>query len=149
MKICPTCNKKYGRSKQFCQDDGTELVTLDSSAEDEAPVKPKRPASRRVKRNRRFFLVLAAVLIGLFAASHLYSRISFNPKAASQAYQQIRAEHKIVDVHEHIQSINEVPRLLVAMDSLGIGKTILLGSSWFTITLDPKVGFTRYDENNE
>jgi predicted TIM-barrel fold metal-dependent hydrolase len=35
------------------------------------------------------------------------------------------------------------------MDVLGIEKTVLVGSSWFTITLDPKVGFTRYDLNNE
>jgi hypothetical protein len=44
-----------------------------------------------------------------------------------------------VNVHEHIQSRRQVPQLLRAMDSLGIEKTVLLGSSWFTITLDPKV----------
>lgn len=54
-----------------------------------------------------------------------------------------------VNVHEHIESRRQVPQLLCAMDSLGIEKTVLLGSSWFTITLDPKVGFTRYDFNNE
>jgi predicted TIM-barrel fold metal-dependent hydrolase len=55
----------------------------------------------------------------------------------------------IVNVHEHIQSERQAPQLLRAMDAVGIEKTVLVGSSWFTITLDPKVGFTRYDLNNE
>lgn len=54
-----------------------------------------------------------------------------------------------INVHEHIQSHHQVPQLLHAMDSFNIEKTVLLGSSWFTITLDPEVGFTRYDLNNE
>jgi predicted TIM-barrel fold metal-dependent hydrolase len=53
-----------------------------------------------------------------------------------------------VNVHEHIQSEREAPQLLRAMDTVGIEKTVLVGSSWFTITLDPKVGFSRYDQNN-
>ena len=34
------------------------------------------------------------------------------------------------------------------MDAVGIQKTILLGSSRFTITLNPSHGFTDYDANN-
>ncbi|MBI4560309.1 MAG: amidohydrolase family protein [Candidatus Hydrogenedentes bacterium] len=56
---------------------------------------------------------------------------------------------RIINVHEHIQSLREAPKLLAAMDQVGIAKTVLVGSSWFTITLNQKVGFTRYDQNNE
>ncbi len=55
----------------------------------------------------------------------------------------------IIDTHEHIQSVEQLPKLLGAMDSAGIEKTVLMGSSWFTITLNPRVGFTRYDWNNQ
>lgn len=54
----------------------------------------------------------------------------------------------IINAHEHIQSVDEAPRLLAVMDALGVRKTVLVGSSWFTITLNPAVGFTRYDWNN-
>jgi len=54
-----------------------------------------------------------------------------------------------INIHEHIQSEAEVPKLLAVMDDLGIERTVLVGSSWFTITLNEDVGFTRYDENNE
>lgn len=60
----------------------------------------------------------------------------------------ILTEHRIVNVHEHIQGRENVPELLQFMDSHGMGKTILLGSSWFTISLYEKAGFTRYDDNN-
>jgi predicted TIM-barrel fold metal-dependent hydrolase len=56
---------------------------------------------------------------------------------------------RAVNVHEHIQSEREAPQLLRAMDTVGIEKTVLVGSSWFTITMDPTAGFTRYDLNNE
>lgn len=54
-----------------------------------------------------------------------------------------------INIHEHIQSEGEAPKLLAVMDGLGIERTVLVGSSWFTITLNEDVGFTRYDENNE
>jgi len=52
----------------------------------------------------------------------------------------------IVNAHEHIQSRKEVPNLLEGMEMAGVAKTVLVGSSWFTITL--RGGFVRYDENN-
>lgn len=58
------------------------------------------------------------------------------------------AQRRIVNAHEHIQSAREAPALLAVMDRLGVGRTILMGSSWFTITLKPEAGFSRYDENN-
>ena len=54
----------------------------------------------------------------------------------------------IINVHEHIQSIDEADRLLKAMDQTGIARTVLVGSSWFTVTLNQKDGFTRVDWNN-
>jgi len=66
-----------------------------------------------------------------------------------EALARIQAEHKIINVHEHVEDEKQVPNLLKCMDELGMARTILVGSSWFTITLNDKVGFTRYDENNE
>lgn len=63
--------------------------------------------------------------------------------------ERIQRENRIINVHEHIQSVNELPRLLEAKERNGIGHTVLVGSSWFTITLNPAVGFTRYDWNND
>lgn len=54
----------------------------------------------------------------------------------------------IVNVHEHIQSTREAGRLLAAMDATGIQRTVLMGSSWFTVTLNQADGFTRVDWNN-
>ena len=61
----------------------------------------------------------------------------------------LQASKLIVNAHEHIQSMEEAPKLLRAMDKYGIAKTVLMGSSWFTITLNWLVGFTRYAWNNE
>ncbi|NIA16094.1 MAG: amidohydrolase family protein [Nitrospiraceae bacterium] len=71
------------------------------------------------------------------------------PGDSVRALQRIQAAGLILNDHEHIQSIEEVPKLLSAMDDLGIKRVSLMGSSWFTITLNPSVGFTRYDWNNE
>ena len=60
----------------------------------------------------------------------------------------IQAQRRIVNVHEHVQRLEDAERLLRVMDNFGVGKTILVGSSWFTITLNEAVGFTRYDEMN-
>ena len=65
------------------------------------------------------------------------------------ALERLQAARQIVDVHEHIESIEQAPTYLAAMDRLGIEKILLMGSSWFTITLDEHVGFTRYDWNND
>lgn len=61
----------------------------------------------------------------------------------------IQAGRRIINVHEHIESIDEAELVMKVMDRYGVAKTILMGSSWFTITLNQRVGFTRYDENNE
>lgn len=56
---------------------------------------------------------------------------------------------RIINVHEHIESAREVPKLLEAMDRLDIATTVLVGSSRFTITLRHGDGFTEVDANNE
>ncbi|MBI2423329.1 MAG: amidohydrolase family protein [Candidatus Hydrogenedentes bacterium] len=61
----------------------------------------------------------------------------------------LRVEKKIINVHEHMQDIENVPMMVASMDTMGIAETVLVGSSWFTITLNEKAGFTRYDENND
>jgi len=71
------------------------------------------------------------------------------PQAApAEVLENLQAQRKLINAHEHVQSVQEGQRLLRVMDDFGVRKTILVGSSWFTITLNESVGFTRYDENN-
>ncbi len=55
----------------------------------------------------------------------------------------------IIDVHEHIASLELAPQFIETMDALGIQKMCLMGTSKFTLTLNEDYGFTEYDENNE
>jgi predicted TIM-barrel fold metal-dependent hydrolase len=55
---------------------------------------------------------------------------------------------ELVNVHEHLESQRQLPNLLRCMDIAGIDRVVILGSSAFTITMNPRQGFTRYDENN-
>lgn len=57
-------------------------------------------------------------------------------------------EKRIINAHEHVQGEENTATLLAEMDALGIGKTVLVGSPWFTISLYERAGFTRHDENN-
>ncbi len=57
-------------------------------------------------------------------------------------------KYRIIDCHEHIQSIKQTEKTIAVMDRIGIGKVVLVGSPWFTITMNEKYGFTRYDWNN-
>ncbi len=54
---------------------------------------------------------------------------------------------KIIDTHEHIQSLEKAHELKLAMADLGIEKTVLLPSPIETITLNGSKSFTRYQEN--
>lgn len=56
---------------------------------------------------------------------------------------------QIINVHEHIQSEENVEKLLEANDKVGIEKTVLLGSPIETLLFDGSEGFSRYDENNQ
>jgi predicted TIM-barrel fold metal-dependent hydrolase len=66
-----------------------------------------------------------------------------------EALAEMRAARRIVNVHEHVQGLADAERLLAVMDRYGVEKSLLMGTSWFTITLNERFGFTRYDENNE
>jgi len=63
--------------------------------------------------------------------------------------EEIQAQKLIIDVHEHIGSLELASIYLEVMDELGIRKMCLMGSSEFTLTLDESKGFTGYDRNNE
>ena len=67
---------------------------------------------------------------------------------ADSVLDDIVQSRRIINVHEHIQHEANVPELLEVMDKMGIQKTILVGSSWFTLRLYESVGFTKIDENN-
>jgi predicted TIM-barrel fold metal-dependent hydrolase len=56
---------------------------------------------------------------------------------------------RTINAHEHIQDYGVIAKFLHAMDNCQIEKSLLVGSSRFTITLNPAHGFTRYDENNQ
>ncbi len=56
---------------------------------------------------------------------------------------------KIIDTHEHAQTVHEAERLLPVMDQLGIQRTCLLSATIYTYTLNKMYGFEQYKENNE
>ncbi len=66
-----------------------------------------------------------------------------------EALARIKAAGKIINTHEHMENEACVKDWLKVMEDTGMAKTVLVGSSWFTITMNEKFGFTRYDENNE
>lgn len=76
--------------------------------------------------------------------------LSFNAAAqnSTDTIRRLVEQKKIINVHEHVQGMENMDGLLAEMDALGFQKTILLGSPWFTIALYERAGFTRYDENN-
>ena len=57
--------------------------------------------------------------------------------------------YSIIDVHEHLQTVEDAKRLLKAMDKLNITRCCLMASSYYTFTLNDKYGFERFKENNE
>jgi hypothetical protein len=57
-------------------------------------------------------------------------------------------KYRIIDCHEHIQSIKQAEKGVAVRDRIGIEKIVLVGSPWFTITMNEKYGFARNDWNN-
>jgi len=98
------------------------------------------------KKQSKLPLIIVAVLAALAAGAMGYKYLG---GSNANYMKQVIAEHRIVDVHEHIRSAEDAPKMLQAMDAVGIGKTCLMGSSLFTLTLNPRVGFTHYDENDD
>lgn len=56
---------------------------------------------------------------------------------------------KIIDTHEHIQSVKKADELVLAMKNLDIDKIVLIPSPIETLTLNGNQTFTRYQENND
>lgn len=57
--------------------------------------------------------------------------------------------HRVIDVHEHVQTERDAKLLLEAMDRYRIERTCLMASTIYTFTLSPKYGFEGHHDNNE
>lgn len=124
---------------------------------------PKKHRSPALQRTRRPFMPIALCIGGILLLGAFVSRLPVGESATSMeptpfvpdfdasqaALGDAIAQKKVLNAHEHIQGENNVPDLMKLMDAVGMSKTVLVGSSWFTITMNDSVGFTRYDENNE
>jgi len=73
----------------------------------------------------------------------------YDEELSVSALNEIINDQLIIDVHEHIESLEQAQIYLAVMDKLGIRKMCLMGSSKFTLTLNEEDGFTEVDENNE
>lgn len=56
---------------------------------------------------------------------------------------------KIIDIHEHAQTMEEAERLLAAMDKYGVQRVCLMSATIYTFTLNNRYGFEQYKENND
>ncbi len=56
--------------------------------------------------------------------------------------------YKVIDIHEHVVDEERALMLLEGMDKLGIQRACLMGTSWYTFTLNNDFGFERYHDNN-
>lgn len=81
-------------------------------------------------------------------ALFVFAALWFVQTAFAFAEPQYLRKYRIIDCHEHIQSVSQAETAIAVMDQIGIEKIALVGSPWFTITMNEKYGFTRYDWNN-
>jgi predicted TIM-barrel fold metal-dependent hydrolase len=113
-----------------------------------------KPPSLPQRRRRRRGLLVGGLATAALAVAVGFVVVGRGPRPGGEVRRDAGAEplesrFRVIDVHEHLESLAQAPVLLAAMDALSIEKTVLMGSSRFTLTLDPNVGFTGYDENNE
>jgi predicted TIM-barrel fold metal-dependent hydrolase len=94
-------------------------------------------------------LVLFMAAVPVFAADMPLYPETPPGETPEAALARIVSSKLVVNAHEHAENMDDVPRMLAFKDTFGIKNTVLLGSSHFTITLNPSVGFTRYDLYNE
>lgn len=73
---------------------------------------------------------------------------SYQIAEISQDVRERRAGFHIINAHEHVQSEDNLPLLRKTMEDCQVKRIVMLGTSDFTFFLDPKYGFTGYDENN-
>lgn len=60
----------------------------------------------------------------------------------------VSPDFKVIDIHEHVVDEARAEMLLEGMDRVGIQRACLMGTSWYTFTLNDRFGFERYHENN-
>lgn len=86
---------------------------------------------------------------GMLSIPWIDNRPSPQITAISKEIKSQRADFNIINAHEHVQSAKNLPLLRKAMEDCQVDKMVLLGTSDFTFFLNPKYGFTGYDENND
>ena len=106
-----------------------------------------------------FYTVSAIVIVmllfiglrqrGLLPALWIDDRPSPQIALISDEIRERRANFDIINAHEHVQSEKNLPLLRKAMKDCQVKKMVLLGTSDFTIFLNPSYGFEGYEENNE
>jgi len=113
---------------------------------------------KRKKSDLWFYVIIIILLVTMFLwylrqMGYLPLWIDNQPSSLiaeiDQATREKRTAFEIVNAHEHVQSFRNIPILLKVMEDCQIEKMVLLGTSKFTFYLNPKYGFTEYDENNE
>lgn len=107
----------------------------------------------RVSRRTRVVVVLLAALSGLALVSLIGFRVwrwrwhKDDSPAAQRRH--LPARLLIINAHEHAQGRQAIPRLIEAMDQLGIAKTVVCAGSTITTLGVKGVGFVGYDQNNQ
>jgi len=98
-------------------------------------------------------IILVLLFIGLRQRGWLPLWIDHLPSSQiseiSEEVRERRSGFNIINAHEHVQSEENIPMLIQAMEDCQVEKMVMLGTSDFTFFLDPEYGFTGYDENNE
>jgi len=112
-----------------------------------------------MKKSDLWFYIIICILLLAISLVHL-RRMGYLPlwidKQASSLVKQMepevrqrRADFHIINAHEHIQSMENIPSLLKVMEDCQMEKMVFLGTTKFTFYLNPNYGYTEYDENNE
>jgi len=113
---------------------------------------------KRKKSDLWFYIAISIILIvmGLWYLRQIgYLSLWIDNQPAplivemESAIRERRSTFGIINAHEHIQSSRNVHLLLKVMEDCQIEKMVLLGTAKYTIYLNPKYGFSEYDENNE
>lgn len=100
--------------------------------------------------NKKTIIAIAGVLLVGGAATAAYVGLRDRgprPYRAKRA-RDLKSKFKVINVHEHIKSKAEVPKLLKAMDELGVVMTVLVASPKQT-TVGGKYGWEGWAENSE
>ena len=115
--------------------------------------------TKRAKKSDLWFYVIIIILLATMFLWYLrqmgYLPLWIDNQPSSliaeidPALRERRADFKIINAHEHVQSSRNLPILLKVMEDCQIEKMIMLGTSKYTFYLNPQYGFTEYDKNNE